>query len=505
MASSSQRPRAHRFPPPKTVLLGKYCVDWAIGEGGMGVVLKATHIELGEPVAIKVLLPEMLDRTEIVQRFLREARAAAKLKGNHVARVIDVGDLDGAFRGQPYIVMEYLEGADLRAIIKAHGPQDPAVAVDLILQACEAVAEAHSHGIIHRDIKASNFFITEPDGAEPCLKVLDFGIATAPTGESELTTTQSVIGTPAYMAPEQMRNSRGADARSDIWSMGVLLYEMLEAVRPFRSEAYPELCLRVGMDPPEPMVQPGIPEGLRSIVMKCLEKSPESRYQSIAELAVELVPFASSPSRARDSADVCTRLRARRSSPPMAAVGFEPGLPLTPPRLRRSRVGTAADVPSASQSVVKTPTSVVETQDPLIARASGRWSRRGIVVLASFLVTAVVGVGAIWLSSHRSESEAAPAPPPHAVAPPPHEVAPQAHEAAPQAHEAAPQAHAVAPPPHEVAPPPHEVVVAPAEPEVAHDEPVPPVSVPKHVTPPKRAIKTKPPASADDSAFSQRR
>lgn len=498
MVTGTQRPRAFRFPPPATVLLGKYRVDCVIGEGGMGVVLKATHVELGEPVAIKVLLPEMLERNEIVQRFMREARAAAKLKGTHVARVIDVGTLDGDFVGQPYIMMEYLEGADLRAIIKAHGPQDPAVAVDLILQACEALAEAHSRGIIHRDIKASNFFITESEGAEPCLKVLDFGIATAPTGESELTTTQSVIGTPAYMAPEQMRNSRGADARSDIWSMGVLIYELLEAVRPFRSDAYPELCLRVGMDPPEPMVQLAVPEGLRAVVLKCLEKVPEARYQSIADLAAELVPFASNPSRARESADLCARLRERRPSRPVAATGVEPGLPLTPPRLRRSRVGANADLPSASESVVKTPTSVGALITP--PPAPPRLSRRGVVVIASFLVTAAIGVGASWLSSSSSSSSSPQASTSsHAATTAPRETPPvvAAPVVTPPAPVVARPAPVVTPPP--VAPPSSVPVPVPVP--VATPRPV---VVPKRVPPHVPAIKPKPTADGDD-AFSQRR
>src|SRR5687767_13055924 len=168
----------------------------------MGAVLKAKHIELDEHVAIKCLLPEMLDRTEIVTRFLREAKSAVKLKGEHVARVLDVGRLANQV---PYIVMEYLDGSDLGEIIKHYGKQDPAVSADLILQACEAIAEAHSLGIIHRDIKPSNFFVVQPEGQAPCLKVLDFGIATAPQGASELTGKDAVIGTPAYMAPEQMR------------------------------------------------------------------------------------------------------------------------------------------------------------------------------------------------------------------------------------------------------------------------------------------------------------
>src|SRR5512139_453084 len=242
-----------RYPQPGEVLLGKYRVESLIGEGGMGAVLKAHHIDLDEPVAIKCLLPEMMDRKDIVSRFQREAKAAVKLKGEHVARVLDVGKLDTQV---PFIVMEYLDGADLGEILKHYGPQDPALAADLLLQACEAIAEAHSIGIIHRDIKASNFFVVQPEGQAPTLKVLDFGIATAPEGTSDLTGTQAVIGTPAYMAPEQMRAAVQADHRSDIWSMGVVLYELLEGQRPFRSEVYSELVLKVGMDPPHDMVSP---------------------------------------------------------------------------------------------------------------------------------------------------------------------------------------------------------------------------------------------------------
>ena len=170
-----------RFPQPGTLVLGKYRVDSLIGEGGMGAVVKAWHLDLDQPVALKCLLPEMMTRHDIVARFVREAKAASKLKGQHVAQVFDVGRLENQV---PYIAMEYLDGADLNAIVRHHGAQVPAVAVDLMLQACEAIAEAHSVGIIHRDIKASNFFVVQPDNQEPCLKVLDFGIATAPDGPS---------------------------------------------------------------------------------------------------------------------------------------------------------------------------------------------------------------------------------------------------------------------------------------------------------------------------------
>ncbi len=291
------------YPNAGTVLLGKYRVESLIGAGGMGYVLKAHHLELDQPVAIKCLLPELLNREDQVQRFSREARACSKLRGPHVARVMDVGRLPD---NSPIIVMEYLEGADLGAIIKAHGAQDPAMAVDMLLQACEGLAEAHGAGIIHRDVKSSNFFIVQPPNQPPLLKVLDFGIATAPAGKSDLTGDGTVMGTPDYMAPEQMRSTKDVDQRSDIWSLGVVLYELLDGTRPFRSETYASLCFAVGMDPPEAMTQP-VPEALQQVVLRCLAKPLAERYQNVAELAWDLVPFASDPAMARGAAERCAR------------------------------------------------------------------------------------------------------------------------------------------------------------------------------------------------------
>jgi serine/threonine-protein kinase len=427
--------RASRYPKTGTVLLGKYRVESIIGEGGMGGVLKAWHIDLDEPVAIKVLLPEMMERNEIVQRFMREAKAAVKLKGEHVARVLDVGklegDVDGKLEGTPYIVMEYLDGADLNAILKHYGAQEPAMAVDLMLQACEALGEAHSLGIIHRDIKASNFFITQPEGQPPLLKVLDFGIATTPKGTSDLTDGGSVIGTPAYMAPEQMRSSRLADARSDIWSLGVVLYESLEGARPFRSEAYSDLCLKVGMDPPEPMVQPNVPEALRAVVMKCLEKPVERRYQSVAELAFDLLPFASDPVLARASAEQTARLLSRRGTRTFdqsrAPDDVTPGpgsLPpsrLTPPPLGGG--GPSSTLTPAGGVPVRTPTSVGEGSGEQLSISTSRSQvsvsqsrsestkkspRRGVIIGASFLAAiALAGIGVFAFGGSKSEPKPA--------------------------------------------------------------------------------------------------
>jgi len=392
-----------RHPKPGTLLLGKYLVESLIGEGGMGVVIKAKHIELEDHVAIKCLLPEMMERTEIVARFLREAKAAVKLKGEHVARVIDVGRFPDS--QVPYIVMEYLDGADLNAIIKHHGAQDPSISCDLILQACEAIAEAHALNIIHRDIKASNFFIMQPPNQPPLLKVLDFGIATAPEGTSDLTSTQSVIGTPAYMAPEQMRSSRAVDARSDIWSLGVVLYELLEGARPFRSDVYSELCLKVGMDPPMPMENPDVPEGLRAIVLKCLEKTMERRYQSVAELAFDIMPFASDQVAARASVEQCARLlgRPQDTSGPITRLTPPGEIPAASP-ISSSQPSLSSSQPSLAASPMlevlgrPSPSSISASSGQVLATARPR--RSGVVIaITTITILALAGGGAYLASS----------------------------------------------------------------------------------------------------------
>jgi eukaryotic-like serine/threonine-protein kinase len=270
------------------VLLGKYRVEQILGHGGMGVVAEATHLALGEKVAIKFLRTDVVVDDETCARFLREAQAAVKLKSEHVARVSDVGMLAG---GAPYMVMEFLEGVDLDQMIASSGAVDPPLAVELVLQGCEALAEAHAYGIVHRDLKPSNFFVTwRPDGS-PLVKVLDFGISKAPVGvDLSLTQTQSVLGTPAYMSPEQMRSARKVDGRTDIWSLGTVLYELIEGRRPYDAESFSEMCVKVAADPPEPM-RSRLPAGLAAAIARCLEKDPAKRFQTMGELATAIAPF----------------------------------------------------------------------------------------------------------------------------------------------------------------------------------------------------------------------
>ncbi|HEX3763539.1 MAG TPA: serine/threonine-protein kinase, partial [Kofleriaceae bacterium] len=188
---------------PGAIVGGRYRIDRVLGQGGMGIVVQAMHLSLHQPVAIKFLVPDMVQTPQVAERFLREAQAAVRLKSEHVARVFDVGALEN---GAPYMVLEYLEGTDLARFPRSELPIGRII--DLILQACEALSEAHAFGIVHRDIKPANFFITRRADGAPLLKVLDFGISKTPVTGSNLPATQSVMGTPAYMSPEQMRASR---------------------------------------------------------------------------------------------------------------------------------------------------------------------------------------------------------------------------------------------------------------------------------------------------------
>lgn len=285
---------------PGDVLGGKYKVERVLGAGGMGVVVAAKHVDLGQLVALKFMLKDAMADPAQAERFLREAKSAVQLKSVHTARVLDVGRLKN---DEPFMVMEYLDGRDLDEELQARGPLPPHVAVDYVLQASEAIAEAHSLGMIHRDVKLKNLFLTSTVDGRPLVKVLDFGLAKTlgPHGDVSLTATNSVFGSPQYMSPEQMRSAKDVDARSDIWSIGVCLYELLTGRVPFDAQGIAEICAMVLKDPvtpPSQLVQ-GLPRDLEEVVLRCLEKEPSRRFQSIAELAVALQTYAPDEASAR--------------------------------------------------------------------------------------------------------------------------------------------------------------------------------------------------------------
>jgi serine/threonine protein kinase len=296
------------------VLAGKYRVDRVLGSGGMGMVVAAKHVELHELVAVKFLRAG-ISNADVVARFEREARAAAKIKGDHVARVTDLGRLEN---GSPYMVMEYLEGEDLGARLEKRGPLPIDQAIDFVAQACEAIAEAHGLGIVHRDLKPSNLFVVPcPDGSER-IKVLDFGIAKisepiAPGLDVGMTGTLAVMGSPYYMSPEQLKSSRNVDGRTDVWALGVILYELLTGKMPFDGEELPDLYMKITRGAPPPIDRAEVPQDLQNVVMRCLEKARDERYQNLTELTSALAKFGSS--RAAESAERVSKIsRAARVS-----------------------------------------------------------------------------------------------------------------------------------------------------------------------------------------------
>jgi len=305
------------------ILAGKFRIERVLGRGGMGIVVAATHLQLDERVALKFLLPEALINPEAVERFAREARAAVKIKSEHVARVSDVGTLES---GSPYMVMEYLHGEDLAGWVRRNGAMPMADAIEFLLQACEAIAEAHALGIVHRDLKPANLFVTRRVDGSVCIKVLDFGISkvTVPGAAPEfgMTKTSTVMGSPLYMSPEQMSSSRDVDLRTDIWALGVILYESLTGRVPFEAETMPQLCGMILQEPPRPIheLRPDLPQGLQHAVLRCLEKNRERRFNNVAELAHALAPFGQ-PAAQRSAERISRVLTAAGiSSPPGAAV-----------------------------------------------------------------------------------------------------------------------------------------------------------------------------------------
>jgi serine/threonine-protein kinase len=350
----------------------------------MGVVVAARHEQLGFQVALKFMLPAALSDDGMKERFLREARAAGRLRSEHVARVMDFGTLEN---GAPYIVMEFLEGEDLQELASRVGRLAVHEASEYVLQACKAMAEAHAMGIVHRDLKPQNLFLTRrPDGT-PLVKVLDFGISKlvgADAASLSMTSSQTMMGSPLYMAPEQIRSAKNVDARADIYSLGVILYQLTTGTTPVDADTLGELFERIFTQPTAPLRErcPEISEDFDALVMRCLAKEPAGRFATAGELAAQLAPFADP----------------RRSSVPIVL------RPSTPE-------GTAA------QGISTTLGPAMAVSDPAAtdAFAAKRSASLGWVV-AGGIALLVGGAGALILRT-QTHASAVPLPSPAALGP----------------------------------------------------------------------------------------
>ena len=306
-----------------TIVAGKYKVEHVLGEGGMGIVVAAKHLELGTRVALKVLR----GRGNAVDdaRFLREAQAVARLESEHVARVLDIARFDD---GAPVLVMEYLRGEDFARRLRDEGPMAIEEAVGYVLEACQAIDEAHALGIVHRDLKPSNLFLTQRRDGTRLVKVLDFGISkiTRPLEDAgadvSLTGATAVIGSASYMSPEQLRNSKQVDARSDLWAIGIVLHELVTGKLPFQGDSAAAVGARIATMEPRRLREdlPSAPEGFEAVVLRCLQKATADRYPDLAALQRALEPFGPS---GRSSQPVVT---AAATAAPSAARAQRPAM-----------------------------------------------------------------------------------------------------------------------------------------------------------------------------------
>jgi eukaryotic-like serine/threonine-protein kinase len=374
------------LPNPGDILLGKYEITRSLGEGGMGAVFAASDLKMGDPVAVKFLHPHLAARPDVASRFLQEARAGRRIENAHVARVFDIQSIDDV----PFIVMQLVEGETLAAYLERHGPLPIAEAVDLLLQACEAVNEAHTHGIVHRDIKPGNLFLTPVPNGVPFVRVLDFGISKFEN--INVTANANVLGTPLYMAPEQAKDAPNVDGRADVWSLGVVLYEMLSGTRPFAGSSGPAILLAVLQNAHAKLstLRPDVPPFLERAVDRALAKKAEDRFGSVEELAAAIVQFGSSAGGA--SLTQIQRDVARSSRAPAASPALVPSSegPNTAPGRETHAFGTESIDTDSRSLATKDPASEARTPEPPEPKPV---ARRKLAPALGVAVAAVAVVG----------------------------------------------------------------------------------------------------------------
>jgi len=462
---------------PGTVISGKYRIDSILGRGAMGVVVAATHLELREAIALKFLYAKTDGSEDFKSRFRREAQVSAKLRNEHITRVLDVGTWR---EGAMYMVMEYLAGNDLRKMIRTQGPFPIGAAVEYIVQVCEGVAETHAHGIIHRDLKPSNLLVTKRADGSDLVKILDFGISkwtAMGEEEGELTQTGVVLGSPKYMSPEQLFGAGSVDSRTDIWSIGAILYELIGGRPPYDQPSLARICADLAGNKPPPRLRDQRTEvtpELEAVVLHCLERSVDLRIQSVADLAGDLLAAVGSPyaeqvrTRIRQTLDPAGTSAANSSlRQPGGSTGTYTSLAFADASASYPKgIGSGSHSHAAPGAAV---TMLSPQDDP------ARKRRQGMIAVA-VLAVAVVG-GWFVLSRDRGPSPdeasaaaptVAPPPMPATAAPVPAAAAAGASTTAPAPTEGAPtntgtKANAPEPARH-VTPPPRPVVNRPTQP-----------------------------------------
>lgn len=414
MTQPPQFQQGSPYPQPGEVLDGKYRIERLLGEGGMGAVAKATHLLRRAPVALKFMSPAVLALQGAVERFVNEGVAASQIDSDHVVKVFDVGRMPS---GAPYLVMEFLDGQDLQHILIAEGGhiQDIARCVHFALQILRGLQTAHASGIIHRDMKPSNCFVINKDGEPDFLKLVDFGISKVRTDEAEkasnLTRTNSALGTPLYMSPEQARSPRDVDQRTDLYAVGAILYELLTGRTPYTAESgeYTEILYKIFTTEPEPLrnTRPDVPEGLAAAIHRALVRDLSTRYGSAGEMAEALAPWAD-----ERSAQLVARLRGGRgrSMVPPGQGPFTPsGAPAAPNDGPPAKANTFHGAQSESLKAPRVPTDVGVTREAAqrSAAPTGAGKSRATMAVAVIAVGLLV-VGAAGVIVARRA--AAPAP-----------------------------------------------------------------------------------------------
>ena len=447
--------QASPYPVPGELLDGKYKIEKLLGEGGMGAVAKATHVLRRAPVALKFMSPAVLSMQGAVERFINEGVAASQIDSDHVVKVFDVGRLPS---GSPYLVMEYLEGCDLSQLLERGGGQLPMVrAVNFTIQILRGLAAAHAAGIVHRDMKPSNCFIITKDGDGDFVKLVDFGISKVRTGDDapsgNLTRTNSALGTPLYMSPEQARSPKDCDQRTDLYSTGAILYEMLTGRTPYTSESgeFTEILYKIFTTDPDPIrtFRPDLPDGFAAAVHRALLRDLGQRFGSALEMAEAIAMYGDDKSQ-----QLLAKMRGSRGgfvsvAPGTSALGGGGSFAVMPSQINARATGaedaTAKTYIAESIAPPQVSTDMGATKEPgtQVSAQDAKPARTGVAI-AAVAGMALLAVGGLTVLKMRAPADAAKDPAPMVAAPPPIQPLPTAALAPTPPPTAAPSASASA-------------------------------------------------------------